>query len=216
MLRPVSWGFEPLWARPFSICMAEGGVLRIFFQEAGRGTLALARLRAGEKVVTWGPLGTSFATKPQTPTLLLAGGMGLAPFIGYARAHPSPKNLHLILGHRQDIGCYPLDLLPQGLSQKIIRQTTDADLHTFVEHLERKIQEFAQMDGLILACGPHPFLRAVQSLALKHQAKAQLSLENRMACGVGACLGCVTEATQGLPLRVCNQGPVFWATDVKL
>lgn len=216
MLRPVAWGFEPLWARPFSICMAENGLLRLFFQEVGRGTSALTRVRAGEKVIVWGPLGTGFAVKPAIPTLLLAGGIGLAPFIGYARNHPSLDSLHLILGHRQDRTCYPLDLLPAGLSREILLQKTEADIQRFVEHLEEHILKYAAGNGLVLACGPHPFLQAVHGLALKHGVKTQLSLENRMACGVGACLGCVTEAAQGPPLRVCNQGPVFWATDIKL
>lgn len=216
MLRPVAWGFEPLWARPFSICMAEDGVLRIFFQSVGRGTAALTRLGPGDRVVVWGPLGTSFAVKPRTPTLLLAGGMGLAPFIGYARLHPEMNNLHLILGHRQNQACYPLELLPDGLSREILRQQTPEELHSFGKYLAEKVQQYAALDGLILACGPLPFLRVVHGLALKHDVKTQLSLENRMACGVGACLGCVTEAAQGLPLRVCNQGPVFWAADIRL
>lgn len=214
MLRPVTWGFEPLWARPFSICMAEDGMLRVFFQEVGRGTAALTRLRPGETVVLWGPLGTSLALKPQNPTLLLAGGIGLAPFIGYARGHPDPGNLRLILGHRQDIACYPLDLLPAGVSREVLRQQSDADLREFARHLDKAVREYANRERLVLACGPQPFLRVVHGLALKHGAKTQLSLENRMACGVGACLGCVVEAAQGPPLRVCNQGPVFWAADI--
>jgi dihydroorotate dehydrogenase electron transfer subunit len=216
MLRPVAWGLDPLWARPFSICMAEAGVLRIFFQDVGRGTSALTGIRPGDRIVIWGPLGTSLAVKPHTPTLLLAGGMGLAPFIGYARNHPSPENLHLVLGHRQDRACYPLELLPPGLSQEVLQQQTEPQLQAFVEFLERKVLEYAAQGGLVLACGPHPFLRAVHGLALRFGVKTQISLENRMACGVGACLGCVAEAAQGPPMRVCNQGPVFWATDIKI
>jgi len=195
--------------------MAEGGVLRVFFQEVGRGTAALTKIRSGETVVMWGPLGNGFAVKPHTPTLLLAGGIGLAPFIGYARAHPTLESLHLILGHRQDKSCYPLNLLPAGLSREVLRQETEADLQSFVRHLEEIIQAYSARDSLVLVCGPHPFLRVVHGLVLKHGVMTQLSLENRMACGVGACLGCVVEAVQGPPLRVCAQGPVFWATDVK-
>ena len=217
MLRPVSWAFEPLWARPFSICMLERGVLRIFFQVVGRGTRAMSALRRGDRVVVWGPLGRGFVVEPETPTLLLAGGIGLAPFIGYARRHPRPDRLRLFFGHRTEVGEYPLDLLPEGMAVEASRQTCAEELACFVGDLERRIGEYAAADGLILACGPHPFLQAVQSLAAKHRARAQLSLENRMACGVGACLGCVTETTdQTLPVKVCTQGPVFWAPDVNL
>ncbi|SMP51697.1 dihydroorotate oxidase B, electron transfer subunit [Desulfonatronum zhilinae] len=217
MLRPVSWAFEPLWARPFSICMLERGVLRIFFQVVGRGTRAMSVLRRGDRVVVWGPLGRGFVVEPETPTLLLAGGIGLAPFIGYARRHPRPDTLRLFFGHRPEVGEYPLDLLPQGMAVEASRQTCAEELACFVGDLERRIAEYAGTDGLILACGPHPFLQAVQSLAVKHRARAQLSLENRMACGVGACLGCVTETTnQALPVKVCTQGPVFWAHELHL
>lgn len=221
MLRPVSWAFEPLWARPFSICMLERGVLRIFFQVVGRGTRAMSSLRSGDRVVVWGPLGRGFAVEPETPTLLLAGGIGLAPFIGYARrhprTHPTSGTLRLFFGHRPEVGEYPLDLLPEAVLVEASRQTCAEELACFVGDLERRIKEYAAIQGLILACGPHPFLQAVQSLAAKHRARVQLSLENRMACGVGACLGCVTEATkQALPVKVCTQGPVFWAQDVNL
>jgi dihydroorotate dehydrogenase electron transfer subunit len=217
MLRPVSWAFEPLWARPFSICMLERGVLRIFFQVVGRGTRAMSALRRGDRVVVWGPLGRGFVVEPRTPTLLLAGGIGLAPFIGYARRHPRPDTLRLFFGHRPEAGEYPLDLLPEAVVVEASRQTCAEELACFVGDLERRIAEYAAGQGVILACGPHPFLQAVQSLAGKHRARTQLSLENRMACGVGACLGCVTEtADQALPVKVCTQGPVFWAQDVNL
>lgn len=217
MLRPVSWSFELLWARPFSICMLESGVLRLFFQVVGRGTRAMSALRPGDRVVAWGPLGQGFALEPETSTLLLAGGIGLAPFIGYARRHPQPEKLRLFFGHRPEVAEYPLDLLPQEMPMEASRQTCAEELACFVDDLERRIKEYAARQGLILACGPHPFLRAVQGLAMKHRARAQLSLENRMACGVGACLGCVTETTnQTLPVKVCTQGPVFWAGDVHL
>ncbi len=217
MLRPVSWTFEPLWARPFSICMAGNGVLRIFFQVAGRGTQAMTQLQPEDQVVIWGPLGNGFALELDTPTLLLAGGIGLAPFIGYAWAHPQPDLLFLLLGHRPPRTGYPLDLLPDSVSREAKRQTCDVDIACFVYDLETRIDEYARLGGLILACGPHPFLRAVQELVLKHGVRAQLSLENRMACGIGACLGCVTEvAGEDLPVKVCTQGPIFWAEDVKL
>ena len=217
MLRPVCWSFEPLWARPFSICMLEQGVLRVFFQVVGRGTRAMSALRPGDQVVVWGPLGRGFVVEAKTPTLLLAGGIGLAPFIAYARHHPRPERLSLFFGHRQPVTEYTLDLLPEIMVVETSRKTCAEELACFVDEMDRRVAEYADKSGLILACGPHPFLCAVQSLAVKHQARTQLSLENRMACGVGACLGCVVQTvSQDLPVKVCTQGPVFWAEDVKL
>ncbi|GAB6060370.1 iron-sulfur cluster-binding protein [Desulfonatronum parangueonense] len=217
MIRPVSWSFEPLWARPFSICMAGNGILRIFFQVVGKGTRAMTKLEPGEQVIVWGPLGNAFSLEPDTPTLLLAGGIGLAPFIGYAWAHPQPDLLFLLLGHRPSVSGYPLHLLPESVARDTARQRCEEDIACFVRDLESRIAEYARKNGLILACGPLPFLRAVQAMALHHRARTQLSLENRMACGIGACLGCVTNvAGQELPVKVCTQGPVFRAEDVQL
>jgi len=70
--------------------------------------------------------------------------------------------------------------------------------------------------GLVLACGPLPFLRTAQRFALELGVRTQLSLENKMACGVGACLGCVSPDASGWPVQVCSEGPVFWADSITL
>lgn len=90
MLRPQGWALDMPWARPFSICRVSTNELVIFFQVAGRGTEKMAKLRRGDKVHLWGPLGNRFAVEGGTPTLLLAGGIGIAPFVGYAERHPTP------------------------------------------------------------------------------------------------------------------------------
>ena len=87
------------------------------------------------------------------------------------------------------------------------------------DHVRSRIEAYAERNGLVLACGPAPFLKAVQGFALAAKARCQLSLESRMACGVGACLGCVTKTTEkwpveekaGTPVQTCTHGPVFWA-----
>ena len=149
----------------------------------------MAKLRRGDKVHLWGPLGNRFAVEGGTPTLLLAGGIGIAPFVGYAERHPTPGVLSMVFGHRLPEDCYPVESL-----------------------------------GERIACGPAPFLKAVQGFALAAKARCQLSLESRMACGVGACLGCVTKTTEkwpveekaGTPVQTCTHGPVFWADQITL
>ena len=89
---------------------------------------------------------------------------------------------------------------------------------------EERMREYAEQKGLILACGPLPFLKTVHGFARELNARVQLSLENRMACGVGACLGCVTRTTEEWPVadkrnglvQTCNHGPVFWANQIEL
>ncbi|MCC8194829.1 MAG: dihydroorotate dehydrogenase electron transfer subunit [Deltaproteobacteria bacterium] len=227
---------DVFWARPFSICQADPEELRIVFQVAGRGTRELLELERGETVTVWGPLGNGFAVSPSGPTLLLAGGIGIAPFVGYIENHPAPETLRLEFGHKLPVDCYPFrecrDIHPRlakdGLPARSHRETCPEDLARFVAAMESAIRDTASRNGLVLACGPLPFLKSVQNLSLRHGARAQLSLETRMACGVGACLGCVVKKTVPAAKRdaavpepfayaqTCTNGPVFWADQLDL
>ena len=115
MLRPQGWALDMPWARPFSICRVSTNELVIFFQVAGRGTEKMAKLRRGDKVHLWGPLGNRFAVEGGTPTLLLAGGIGIAPFVGYAERHPTPGVLSMVFGHRLPEDCYPVESLGERI-----------------------------------------------------------------------------------------------------
>lgn len=216
MLRPESFGLEIPWGRPFSICHMTDKHLICFFQVRGRGTRLLARLVPGDPVLAWGPLGTSFAVETGVPTLLLAGGMGIAPFVGYAHRHPEPWNVQMLFGHRWPIGCYPVDSLNERITVDSMQETASGDLDNFLFALEEKIRDCAGAGGIALACGPSPFLRAAMGIARACGCRLQVSLERRMACGVGACLGCVCKGADGLPARVCVDGPVFWADALEL
>ena len=224
MLRPAGWDLDLVWARPLSICQVTDQALAFFFQVSGRGTRRMAKLRRGDIVNVWGPLGNGFAVKPDTPTLLLAGGIGLAPFIGYADAHPQARNLRLMFSHRSSSECYPLDRLNPAVRLEDYPENSPADRDAFLAGVAAAIRETADRSGLVLACGPAPFLDYVRRHALDVEARAQLSLENRMGCGVGACLGCVARPTHAnpvagehlLPLRTCVNGPVFWADQIEV
>ena len=234
MIRPEAWGPEMTWARPFSICMVAKELV-LFFQVVGRGTGRLETLKHGDKVQLVGPLGTSFLVEEATPTLLLAGGMGIAPFVGYVQNHPSPAFLKLHFGHRIPLEYYPYELFDGKIETVSHHETQPGDLEEFIEVMGAQIKSYAERSGLVLACGPYPFLQTVQKLCLKHGARAQISLESRMACGVGACLGCVVQPlldaatgknksvnelpellTKGLPAPTCTCGPVFWADSIDL
>jgi dihydroorotate dehydrogenase electron transfer subunit len=216
MIRPTGWELDLLWARPFSICSSDGESLTLFIQNMGRGTSRIGKLKSGDMVTMWGPLGNSFAVEPETPTLLLAGGIGIAPFRGYVEQHPQPENLKLFMAHRLPLECYPYALLSKSVSSHCMVEEKPEDLNRIIDTMRDLIREYAAQDGLILSCGPTPFMRTVQRFALEFGARAQVSLENRMACGVGACLGCVTKDGEGHHVQVCTRGPVFWADKVEL
>lgn len=215
MVRPPSFGLDLVWGRPFSIADADDGSLTFFIRDCGRGTGRIAALEPGDTATVWGPLGSFFSRDEHAPVLLLAGGIGLAPFLGYVRNDPAPERIELFLGHTLGLEEYPIHLVPETVRLSTFHQRTMDDLATFIDLLAEKIRRHE--DGLVQACGPEPYLRTVARLAAEAGAVCELSLENRMACGVGACLGCVTKpADGGLPVQSCTSGPVFWASEVLL
>jgi len=216
MIRPTGWDLDLLWARPFSICSVDGDTLTLFVQKVGRGTGRITALKPGDTVSIWGPLGNSFAMEPETPTLLLAGGIGIAPFRGYVEQHPHPENLNLFLAHRLPLECYPFGQLSDKVEGRCMIDETPDDLQHIIAAMKEQIEEYAANGGLVLSCGPTPFMRTVQKFANECGARAQVSLENRMACGVGACLGCVTKDGNDHHVQVCTKGPVFWTNEVEL
>lgn len=224
MVRPYNFGTEILWGRPLGICHMTVRHLICFFQVCGRGTRRMALLRPGDTVRVWGPLGKGFAMEPETPTLLLAGGMGIVPFVGYVHRHPKPWNVTMLFGHREPVHCYPVESIHELVPVDSLREQKDGDLDNFIFTLQERMRDYADLRGLVLACGPTPFLRTVQTCATELGVRCQVSLENRMACGVGACLGCVVQTTpawpdatrRNRPIQVCTCGPVFWADQVTL
>ena len=237
---PLAWGHDLTWARAFSICRVEnlpqalGGGLKIvlFLQLLGRGTPHLLGLTPGDKLLMWGPLGNSFEVSAQKPTLMLAGGLGVAPFVGYCLNHPAPNNLRLEFGHRVSLNSYPLSAFPSSVKFNTHFEQSKQDLDNYLVLIKNLIEEYALKDSLILACGPHLFLKYIHKTALAAGAghKTQLSMETQMACGSGACLGCTVKVPAsspfmpkdaspeikqaGWPIQVCLHGPIFWAQEV--
>ncbi len=224
MLRPPSFGRELLWARPFSICHMTSRHLICFIKVEGRGTEKISELTRGDEVLVWGPLGNYFAVETGVPTLLLAGGMGIAPFVGYVNRHPQPWNVSMLFAHRDPAECYPLDSINERVAADCLREQEDGDLDNLIFAIQEKIRDCAEQGGLVLACGPLPFLRTAREISLETGARTQISLENKMACGVGACLGCVCQVNDNWPVaakrgglvQTCVNGPVFWADQVEI
>jgi len=236
MLRPSQASPEYMWGRPFSICRVTPRDMVIFFQIRGRATTAMSKLVSGDVLDVWGPLGNSFAMEAKTPTLLLAGGIGIAPFVGYVQNHPTPWDLSMEFGHRMPIECYPIDSITEYTMAEAHLEKDATDRQPFIDRMDQRIAQYAE-NGLVLACGPTPFLQTVQLLSQRHKARTQLSLETRMACGVGACLGCVVKThlppddgapivvhgesdfalrSRGHNVQTCTCGPIFWADSVTL
>jgi len=224
MLRPADAEEGMTWARPLAICRVTQQSLVLFFRVIGVGTDRISRLKSGDKVVVWGPLGTHFTMKSDTPTLLLARGAGIAPFAGYADRHPDPFNLFLLFGHALPRSNYPADAMASRLEMESLRDHTPEELEYFHKVMRQRMEEYRDKGGICLACGPMSFLTRVWKLSIELGLPTQLSLEERMACGTGACLGCSTLTSKhwpdpvraGLPVQTCTSGPVFWASEIDL
>ena len=170
--------------RPMSLCLAPPGELAFLLDPIGPGTKALARLDAGDRLHVFGPLGNGFRLDVPRP-LLVGGGIGIAPlpYLAEALEHPPA-----VLGFRSAHHAQAAALLPRA------EVVIDPTLVTDVMPVNRNV----------LACGPEPMLDAVRALA----PDAQLAWEAPMACGYGACFGCVVEV-EGELKRLCVEGPVL-------
>ena len=177
--------------RPMSLCRAPEGALAFLIDAVGPGTEALCRLRAGDAIHVLGPLGNGFDLDVRRP-LLVAGGVGIAPLPYLSDVLGKPPAL---VGFRSEAhGQAAAALLPHAkvvVEPTLVTDALPADT------------------GDVLACGPEPMLRAVAALA----PSAQLAWEAPMACGYGACFGCVVELG-GRYRRLCVEGPVLRAVDL--
>lgn len=206
-----------LLPRPISICETdpEKELLRIVYRVAGEGTKELSSCRAGDTLSIMGPLGNGFPLKDKK-ALLIGGGIGIPPMLELAKALSCEKTA--VLGYRdsqtflaEEIGKYA------GLAVA----TEDGSVGTKGTVLDAVKAQGLKAD-IIYACGPTPMLRALKEYAAKEGIECWISLEERMACGVGACLGCVChskdvdEHSNVRNKRVCKDGPVFLADEVEL
>ncbi len=205
---------DPLLARPFSIHDVREDAFAVLYQVRGRGTHLLASLVKGEQVSVLGPLGQGFPA-PETPHVwLVAGGIGLAPFL-YATKWLRQRGytVRLFYGARSKEDLLRLKAF-RTLGVPLVLSTEDGSCGhqgLITVPLEKALKKDPQVT--IFACGPLPMLKAVAQLAQEYQCPAYVSLEARMACGLGLCLGCALQGREGI-IHVCRQGPVVAAQDL--
>ncbi|MCR5452647.1 MAG: dihydroorotate dehydrogenase electron transfer subunit [Lachnospiraceae bacterium] len=203
--------------RPISICEVKekAGLLRIVYRIAGKGTKAFSKLHAGDDIDVFGPIGNGFP-EVNGKVLLFGGGIGIPPMLFAAQKYK--KNATSVLGFRNETFL----LSDFGLTRGHIFVATEDGSSGVKGTVIDAIADAEVEADVIFACGPLPMLRAIKSYAKEHGIPAYVSMEERMACGVGACLGCVTktvsvdEHSHVNNARVCKDGPVFFAEEVEL
>ena len=238
MVRPAHGG-SPLLGRPFAVYdvprSADGAATAVdlVYLIVGPGTQALARLRPGDRVVTWGPLGNGFGAGPgaDRSVVFVAGGIGQTPFLalgkwwlGLDRYGEAPgtgptrtaRAATLLYGVRSgDLAAGLGDFVAAGIDVELATDDGSAGHHGFVTDLLARRLERGDRPARVVGCGPPAMLAAVARLTARHGVDCDVSLENHMACGFGACYSCVApirqpDGTTDLR-RVCLEGPVFAA-----
>jgi dihydroorotate dehydrogenase electron transfer subunit len=227
---------EPLLRRPFSVHRAEGRNIEILYEVVGKGTEILAQKKPGEYLDIIGPLGNGFdysapvlqfrrrrtrLRRGSSAPVLVAGGMGVAPLLFLAeelvkRAFSAAPRAPLVL-----IGARAKDeLLCENDFRKLgcgVKIATDDGSRGFkgrvTELLKHLPSTVDRRPSTVYACGPRPMLQEVSRISREYKIPAQVSLEEHMACGIGACLGCVVNTADGYK-RVCKEGPVFQADEI--
>ncbi len=200
--------------RPISICHIDEskGQLWLLIRRAGSGTASLLQTKAGEMLNLVLPLGNGFSTSFSGDMLLIGGGVGVAPLLQLGKTlSKMGKNVRFLLGARSKADLLLLNEFKRwgevfvstedgSLGEKGF-VTQHSVLHTPVHH--------------IACCGPQPMMKAVAAIAKSNGIDCEVSLENMMACGLGACLCCVEDTADSGHVCVCKEGPVFNITRLK-
>ncbi|MDD2970836.1 MAG: dihydroorotate dehydrogenase electron transfer subunit [Lachnospiraceae bacterium] len=209
-----------LLPRPISICEAdrENERLRIVYRIAGKGTEEFSKYHADQHIQILGTLGNGFPLEAGKgkKVFLMGGGIGIPPMLQLAKELEAEKQI--VVGYRDKNLFLKSDLEEYGT---VYVATEDGSVGTKGNVMDA-IRENALDADVIFACGPMPMLRAIKKYAEEKKIPAYISLEERMACGVGACLGCVCKTREKdhhshvNNARICTDGPVFEAKEVDI
>lgn len=205
----VGCGQETLLRRPFSLHQLDEPKNRIalLYSVVGKGTGWLSQCKAGDNIDLLGPLGNGYSIYPTSRSLLLvAGGIGIAPLRFLAEeALNQGHSVTLLLGASTAAQLYPRHLLPPEAEVVITTEDgTEGKKGMVIDYVEINVDWGDQ----VFACGPTPMYRALHNEELLKTKQVQVSLEVRMACGLGVCYGCTVKTKNGLK-QVCRDGPVF-------
>ena len=203
--------------RPISICDIDKakGTIRLVFEIRGKGTEKLAELNKGQLIDIIAPLGNGFKVLDGRKIVCVGGGIGVPPMVGIAKAYG--KNAVAISGFRNMAAVIlQEDFTSAGVKTILCTDDGSAGRKGFVTDALKE-QIAAEKPDLIVACGPMVMLKNVASIAEENGIECQVSLEQRMACGVGACLVCACRTVRDgkeIHSHVCKDGPVFDSKEV--
>jgi dihydroorotate dehydrogenase electron transfer subunit len=212
----VREGTVPLLRRPLSYLRADAKRIEFVYRVVGAGTRMLAGASENDKLRVLGPLGNGFnESMVESRALLVAGGMGIAPvyFLAMFLRARGISNIEVVYGARTSSELlFSSEMKNAGLELRLVTDDGSAGKRAFASE-EAADAMRKTVPETVFACGPYPMLQAVAVSAGRIGVPCQISVEERMACGVGACLGCAIKVGEGYQ-HVCCDGPVFDATDL--
>lgn len=212
-----------LLPRPISICEIDkkGGALRVVYRVTGEntGTSQFSELKAGDTLPIIGPLGNGFPLEKAVgkKAFLVGGGIGVPPILELSKQIHCEKT-QILMGYRNADTFLKEQFEENG---QVYISTEDGSVGTKGNVMDA-IGENELSADIIFACGPTPMLRAMKQYAEANNIECYISLEERMACGIGACLACVCKSKEKDAhsnvnnKRICKDGPVFLSTEVEL
>ena len=208
-----------LLPRPISICEIDkaANCLRVVYRVVGKGTDEFSKMVKGDKIPVVGPLGNGFTLKGGK-AVLIGGGIGIPPMLELAKSLNSKENVSVVLGYRDNDLFLKDEFEPYA---NVYVSTEDGSVGTKGNVIDA-IKENGLDADVLYSCGPIPMLRGVKAYAKEKGIEAQISMEEKMACGIGACLGCVCkskdidEHSKGHNKRISKDGPGFNAEDIEI
>lgn len=208
-----------LLPRPISICEIDGSFIRLVYRVAGKGTQEFSKLKAGDTITVQGPLGNGYDVKAPyagKKAIIFGGGIGIPPMLELAKQLHCEKDI--LLGYRDNQTFLADEFAKYG---NVTIASEDGSVGVKGNVLDA-VKQCGITGQVIYACGPTPMLKAIKSFALDNDIECFISLEEKMACGIGACLACVCQTkdiddhSKVHNARVCKEGPVFNAREVEI
>ena len=211
----IAQGSDPYLRRPFSYYHVSGKKVEILYEVLGHGTQILSGKKKGDTLKVMGPLGKGFSGKTgKKKRILVAGGVGVPPLIFLAEKYPTD---YLLIGTKSKAEIMPKAELKK-VKAKVLYSTEDGSVGItgFVTALLEEIVENENPGHFFIqTCGPKSMMKAVIAIAHKYGIEGEASWDESMACGVGACLGCMVETKAGR-VRACVDGPVIPFKEMEL
>ncbi len=216
----VSETGEPFLRRPISIFNIDGDIVEFIFQVKGKGTELLSERNEGDLIDIMGPLGFgTFKVQEYNKAYIIGGGIGTYPLYELAKELKGKADVTMYMGFRNK-DLVTLEKEFEEVTNRLVLTTDDGSYKEkgfAINFLKEDCKK--EKPDIIFACGPLPMLKAVREFAIEANIPCQISLEERMGCGIGACLGCAVKVKDSKGSRyshVCKEGPVFNAIDVEI